>query len=655
MRIVVASRRAHARRVGSVCASFVLLGALGAIASGCTKSRSASNADPQSTTEQGGTGTRARNEEGVMGTPAAASAVAASPGDGLRGEHQYGVIGRLGQGGGYDHGTGAGATATPTATGIGNGNTSPALRAYDQNAKPKAAWGRESSTDLPAPPPTQALLDPNARFATTYRPGGAALAAFDAALARGSIPAADKDLVGDFGARYAPSIDVPDGAAMAFLVETERSAASPSGGAMNLRIAMRSTDAMPSRAPLSVHLVLDVSGSMSGAAIANARDAAEALVNKLEPTDDFSMVTFSSDAQVIIPDGPIGPRRQMALAKIHEVHADGGTNISSGLDLGYAQAHAASVNPDAVKIVMLLSDGHANAGDTNAASLAMRSANAFQDGIQTSSFGLGADFDAPLMSSFADRGAGGYYYLADSTQISWALERELDERLVPAAQAVEVRVRLRPDIGATKVFGSRQLSDAEAWNVRQQEINVDNQTAQRDGIAKDRQDDAKGGMRFFIPAFARSDHDSMVISLQLPAGVGVRAIASVEVKYKDRIAKKNVTQEIPVRIHYAESDGDSAATANVSVEKSVQLFAAGDAILDAAQMIDRGDRAGAARVLDERADILKQASTDLNEPELAEEGMRLARLESAVTGTDAVQDPVPLAIVLRASGYGSLK
>jgi hypothetical protein len=45
----------------------------------------------------------------------------------------------------------------------------------------------------------------------------------------------------------------------------------------------------------------------------------------------------------------------------------------------------------------------------------------------------------------------------------------------------------------------------------------------------------------------------------------------------------------------------------------------------------------------------------LNEPELADEALRLARLASAVIGTDAVTDPVPLAIVLRASGYGSLK
>jgi hypothetical protein len=114
------------------------------------------------------------------------------------------------------------------------------------------------------------VVDRNARYATTYRPGGAALAAFDAAVSKGSIPTTYKDLVQDFGGRYAPSLTVPAGSAMAFSVEGDRGMLSPSGGLVNLRISMRSSDAMPTRAPLSVHLVLDISGSMQGLAIENA-------------------------------------------------------------------------------------------------------------------------------------------------------------------------------------------------------------------------------------------------------------------------------------------------------------------------------------------------------------------------------------------------
>ncbi len=510
--------------------------------------------------------------------------------------------------------------------------------------------------DVPAAPVAPVVtLDRNARYATTYRPGGAAIAAFDAAVTKGSIPTTYKDLVGDFGGRYAPSLAVPQGSAMAFSVETERGQLAPSGGLVNLRIAMKSSDVMPGRAPLSVHLVLDISGSMQGMAIENAKQAAETLVKRLEPQDDFSMVIFSDDAQVLVEDGSAVSRRDRILDSIRRIQAEGGTNISSGLDAGYKLAHTTSINPDAVKIVMFLSDGHANAGDTDPNSIARRSAKAFQDGIQTSSFGLGADFDAQIMSSVADQGAGGYYYLADSTQIAPALNREMDARLVPVAQAVEVRLRLRPEVTPRKIFGSHVLDKAEAALVRQQEIVVDTQVAKRDHIKKDRLTDAEGGMRFFMPSFSRDDRHAMLVTVEVPEGVGEATIGSVEIKYKDRIAKKNVTQEIAIRTTYAQSDAESASTTNASVAATVQAFAAGDAILKAADAIDRGNRAYAAQVLHERAELLKRASMALEEPRLGEEGLRLARLSLAANGDQKIADALPLAVMLRGSGYGYLR
>jgi Ca-activated chloride channel homolog len=519
---------------------------------------------------------------------------------------------------------------------------------------PLGAFGANAALVPTSAPADVPHLDPNARYATTYRPGRAALAAFDAAVARGSIPMADKDLVGDFAARYAPSLAKPATGAMAFAIATERSAVGPNGGDVNLRIAMRSSDANPGRAPLSVHVVLDVSGSMGGSAIANARNAAESLVEQLDANDDFSMVTFSSEAKILVPDGLVGSRRKWIADRIHGVVADGGTNISAGLDLGYQEAKSSDVRPDAVRIVMFLSDGHANGGDTSPASLANRAGRAFQDGVQTSSFGLGADFDAPLMSVIADRGAGGYYYLADSSQIGPALARELDARLVPVAQAVEVRVRLRPDVVATKVFGSRELGDAEALRVREQEIVLDLQ-AQQKGIKSDRKDDATGGMRFFIPAFARDDRHAMLLTLRVPAGTDDRSIASVEVRYKDRVAKQNVTKELPVSIHYATSDAESAKTVDPSVERTTQAFAAGDAILQAVSDVERNNRFAAAQLLTERAAILRAAAEQLHEPMFGDDASRFVRLASAVDGVDKVNDALPLAVLLRGSSAGYLR
>ncbi len=569
--------------------------------------------------DSGGFGARAKGEEGAMGKPSQRG-----------GAGSFGSMGLMPQ--------------------ASNGPNAWAAPIEGPLKRPVALPGDDMERIAPPPP---AHLDPNARYATTYRPGGAALAAFDSAVSRGQIPATYKDLVGDLGARYAPAIERPADGALALSVDTERAAVGPGGGAMNLRVALVSSDKTASRAPLSVHIVLDTSGSMDGPAIDDARKAAEAVVEKLAPTDDFSMVTFSDTARLLVADGPLGPRRAQTLERIHGVRAEGGTNISSGLDLAYAQAHSAGIPADAVRIVMLLSDGHANGGDTDPQHLAQRAAAAFQEGVQTSSFGLGADFDAALMSRIADRGAGGYYYLADSAQIAPALERELDARLQPVATAVELRVRLRPDVGATKVFGSRELSTAEAVAVRAQEVAID-QREKKHGITGDRDMDAAGGMRFFIPAFARADRHATILTLALPAGTGDRGIASVEVRYKDRLLGKNVTREVPVKMHWAASDAESASTENASVERMVLAFSAGDTILDAAERVDQGDRNGARRELEERAAVLSTASSTLKEPMLADDGARLVRLANAVGGAGALRDPLPLVVMLRGSAYGYL-
>jgi len=502
----------------------------------------------------------------------------------------------------------------------------------------------------PSPLAVRPALDPNGRYATTYRPGGAALAAFEAALARGAIPGAYRTLVGDFGVRYAPHIAAPTDAALNFRVELGSAVLPPTGGKTPLRIAIRSSARHPARARLAVHLVLDNSGSMAGDKIANARRAAEALVARLADDDDFSLVVFSTAAQVVVESGPVGPRRAEIAEAIHDIAVDGSTNIAAGLDVTYAEARKWR-DRDALAIVMLLSDGHANMGTTEAM-LTTRVAAAFQDGIQTSAFGLGADFDAALMSAIADQGAGGYYYLADSTQIAPAIARELDARLVPVAQAVELRVRLAPDIKLVNVFGSHELDDAEADAVRHQEIALDREAEERDGIARDRQRDDRGGMRFFIPAFARDDHHATVIVLEVPRGTGDRSLGTVEVRYKDRLRRRNVLEKIAIRTTFAGSTDEPAAKVNRSVAGTAEAFKAGDSILRASRDVERGQVVAATARLAAASAQLQAAALRLDEPQLSDDAQRVAALVSALK--DGHTGPVPLAVLLRGSGYGYL-
>src|SRR5258706_12971410 len=89
------------------------------------------------------------------------------------------------------------------------------------------------------------------------------------------------------------------------------------------------------RLPTDLVIVLDRSGSMTGEKIEHARDAIRELVSQLGPEDRFALVTYANTASLAIPFGVARPEaRGPWLATIASIGADGGTNISGGLDLG---------------------------------------------------------------------------------------------------------------------------------------------------------------------------------------------------------------------------------------------------------------------------------------------------------------------------------
>jgi len=395
------------------------------------------------------------------------------------------------------------------------------------------------------------------------------------------------------------------------------------------------------------------SGSMQGAAIANAKKAAETLVEKLGPNDGLL------DGHLLERRGRDHQGRPGRSATPADPHqdprraGDRGTNISAGLDLGYTQAHTPlhlvgrRQDRDAALRRPRQRRRHQPAGPRRA----QRTRVPGRD-LQTSSFGLGSDFDAPLMASFADRGAGGYYYLADSTQIAPALTQELEARPDPGGAgrggARPASARRRPDQGVRIASAERRRGDAGA----PQEVATDKQVEQRN----------RQSSRTARPTRGRHALLHAVLLARRPPRDGTDAAAARRYRRGDRSPASRFATRIasprrtsrgdPVKVRYAGNDAESAATWSTSVRKTVQAASAGDAIMQAADLIERGDRNGAARLLNERAEILKAASSQLGEPAFTEDGMRLARLSGAVLGTGQVQDAVPLALMLRGSSYG---
>jgi hypothetical protein len=192
------------------------------------------------------------------------------------------------------------------------------------------------------------------------------------------------------------------------------------------------------RAGVDVAFVLDRSGSMAGRKIELARQAVAHAIRLLKPEDRLALVVYDEEVNVLVEMTAATPQaRAQALAALATVEARGATDLSEGWFTGARGLGAAIEGSDRVRRVLLLTDGLANRGETDAAALTQAARDLRAQGIGTSTFGLGVDFDETLLTALAAEGGGHFYFLEHPQQIPDAFASELGEVLdVVARDAV---------------------------------------------------------------------------------------------------------------------------------------------------------------------------------------------------------------------------
>jgi Ca-activated chloride channel family protein len=232
------------------------------------------------------------------------------------------------------------------------------------------------------------------------------------------------------------------------------------------------TDIAMGRPSLSLAIVIDRSGSMHGAPIQNAKEAALSVLRQLDERDAFSIVTYSSSSETVIPmERATDANKAAARAAIETIDDDGGTCISCGLESG---AHEVARSPIAshgsagarstpkgsaesiergLRRILLISDGQANEGLYDRDELAQLAANKAARGVSISTVGVGLDFDEVTMRRLAEVGRGSYYFVEDTVALSAMFSRELGSLAKTVASEVRLVATPAPGVRIEEAYG----------------------------------------------------------------------------------------------------------------------------------------------------------------------------------------------------------
>jgi len=201
------------------------------------------------------------------------------------------------------------------------------------------------------------------------------------------------------------------------------------------------------RSPLGFTAVLDVSGSMRGQKLAQAKEAVRQALSRLHDGDVFSLVTFATKVECAFEPTELDDQTRRAVrSALQEIEASGRTALCGGLELGIEKAAALMQETE---LVLLLSDGQANVGETDVEVVGHRACEARQRGMTVSTLGVGGDYNEALMAEIATEGGGRFYHVMSADQIGAYMTGELGEMAALAAR--DAKVNLTLPTGATLV------------------------------------------------------------------------------------------------------------------------------------------------------------------------------------------------------------
>lgn len=166
---------------------------------------------------------------------------------------------------------------------------------------------------------------------------------------------------------------------------------------------------------LGLMLVIDRSGSMTGEKIEMAKQAAKSAVELLSQQDYVGVVGFDHEAFWVFEMQSATDTSSMQ-NRIAEMEPGGGTDIASGMELGYSGITSC---PAKIKHMIVLTDGISDSGPLQELTRRMAS-----EKITVSTVAVGTDADVSLLEQIAQWGDGRHYLAENPASIPQIFAKE---------------------------------------------------------------------------------------------------------------------------------------------------------------------------------------------------------------------------------------
>lgn len=341
------------------------------------------------------------------------------------------------------------------------------------------------------------------------------------------------------------------------------------------------------RPAATVQIVLDRSGSMIGARLEGAKTALLSLIDRLEPSDNLGIVAFDDEVEIVIPAGPLTDKI-LAKKAIAAVDSGGSTDLSAGYLRGLQEARRVATPAGAT--VLLVSDGHANAGVTDPETLGKVATEAAGHRITTSTLGFGLGYDERLLAALASGGRGNELFAEEADTAAALIGGEVEGLLTQVAQACSLRITLSPAVTSIQL-----LNDLPC-------VGLD------DGIMVE------------LGSFYAGETRRLLLRLAVPGipALGLAEVATLQLMHVSLPDLVQHTATLPVHVNVVPGDQAAGRVRDPQVVSEALFQQTQRRKKDASRLLSSGQVSEASALLRTSAAELREASQSLPSPQAAE-------------------------------------